>query len=79
MTIENALNIIDNTNFYSCFTNTEQDEAFDMAYRALTLFGDYKEEVKKLHLMKDHTAEALAAIFEKEIKKIEEGSREDGN
>lgn len=79
MTIENALNIIDNTNFYSCFTNTKQDEAFDMAYRALTLFRDYKEEVKKLHLMKDPTAEALSAIFDKEIKKIEEGSGVDGN
>lgn len=79
MTIEEALKIIDNTNFYSCFTNEKQDEAFAMAYRALTMFRDYKEELKQLHLMKDHTAEAMAAIFDNEIKKIEEGDGRNGN
>lgn len=79
MTIEEALEIIDNTNFYSYFTTEEQDEAFDTAFRALKCFRDYKEELKKLHLLKDHTAEALAAIFDNEIKKIEEGSGDDGN
>lgn len=71
MTIEEAIEIIDNTNFYSCFTNTNQDVAFDMALRALKMFRDYKEEVKKLHLMKDHAAEAIATIFDNDIKKIE--------
>lgn len=73
MNIEYALYIIESTNYDAQFTNEEKNEAFDMAYRALKLFSDYKKEVKQLHLMKDHTAQAIAAIFDNEINKLEEG------
>lgn len=78
MTIEEALTIIDNTNFYTCFTNTEQDEAFDMAYRALTMFRDYKKELKRLQLIKDQASIVVTAIISNEIAQLEEGSAEDG-
>lgn len=77
MTIEEALEIIDNTNFYTSFTNEKQDEAFNMAYRALKQFKGYKEEVRKLQLIKDHTSTALCCIFSNEIA-IVEGSGDNG-
>lgn len=73
MSIEDALNIIDNTNFYSCFTNTEQDEAFGMAYRALTMFRDYKKDLKELQLMKDHASIVVSSLLSNEISQLEEG------
>ena len=78
MKIEDALNIIDNTNFYTSFTNTEQDEAFAMAYRALTMFRNYKEDIKKLQLMKDHASIVLTCILSNEIAQLEEGGEEYG-
>lgn len=76
MTIEDALNIIDNTNFYTHFTNSEQDEAFDMAYRSLTMFKNYKEDIKNLQLMKDHASVVLTCILTHEIAQLE-GSDDD--
>ena len=75
MTIEEALEIIDNTNFYTSFTNTEQDEAFDMAYRALTMFRDYKNDLKDLQLMKDHASIVVSCLLSNEISQLEEGGK----
>jgi hypothetical protein len=77
MKIEEALDIIDSTNFYTTFANEKQDEAFNMAYRALKRFGKYKEEVRDLQLIKDHTSTALCCIFSNEIA-IVEGSGDNG-
>lgn len=78
MKIEEALEIINNINFYSCFTNEKQDEAFNMAYRALLLFSDYKKEIKVLELKKgDHLAHVIANQFRQEIEKLE-GSGDNG-
>ena len=75
MTIEEALEIIDNTNFYTSFTNTEQDEAFGMAYRALTMFRDYKNDLKDLQLMKDHASIVVSCLLSNEISQLEEGGK----
>lgn len=78
MTIEEALEIINNTNFYSCFTNDKQDEAFDMAIGALVLFQGYKRDIKVLERIKgDHLAHIIANYFKKEIE-ILEGSDDNG-
>lgn len=78
MTIEEALEIINNTNFYSCFTNEKQEEAFDMATTALVLFEGYKRDVKILDRKKgDHLAQAIANCFKKDIE-ILEGSGDNG-
>lgn len=77
MKIEEALEIINNTNFYSCFTNEKQDEAFNMAVRALLLIQDHKKDIKMLDRMKgDHIAEVIANSFWYEIEKLE-GSEKD--
>ena len=75
MTIEEALEIIDSTNFYTCFTNEKQDEAFQMAQRALKKFSKYREDCKILEKRKgDHVGTLLCGIFTTEIKEVEEGS-----
>lgn len=72
MNIEYALYIIESTNYYSCFTNEEQDEAFEMAYKALTIIRDHKLCLKNLNRMKgDHIAQITANIFKDEIDKLE--------
>lgn len=78
MTIEEALQIISSTNFYSCFTNEKQDDAFDMAIGALMLFKIYKKEIKELERIKgDHLAHVIANCFRHEIE-ILEGSGNNG-
>lgn len=68
MTIEEALEIIDNTNFYVHFTNGKQDEAFDMAYRALKMFEDHKKILITLDRMKgDHIAQIISSTYHEEI------------
>lgn len=72
MKIEEALEIINNTNFYNCFTDKKQDEAFDMAIGALLLFQTYKREVKVLQRKKgDHIAQVLANCFGNDIDILE--------
>lgn len=78
MTIEEALTIINNTNFYSHFSNEKQDEAFDMAFRALKQFNEIKEDVRQLRLMKDHTSIVLACMFSNLISQVEDGSGDNG-
>ena len=79
MNIEYALYIIETTNYYTCFSSEEHDEAFDMAYRALKLFRDYKKEIKDLERIKgDRLAHVIANQFRIEIEKLE-GSGDDGN
>ena len=83
MTIENALEIINNTNFYSCFTNEKQDEAFDMAVTALVLFQGYKRDVKVLERKKgDHLAQVIVNYYKNDIDILErnilEGSGDNG-
>lgn len=76
MKIEEALEIINNTNFYSCFTNDKQDEAFDMAIAALVLFQGYKRDIKVLERIKgDHLAQIISNFFRKDIE-ILEGSED---
>lgn len=76
MIIEEAIKIIDNTNFYKYYTNTNQDQAFDMAFRALKLFRDYKKEVKELENIKgDRVAHVIANQFRIEIEKLEGGAK----
>lgn len=78
MKIEEALEIISNTNFYTCFTNEKQDEAFDMAIGALLLFQTYKRDIKVLERRKgDHLAQIITNYFRKEIE-ILEGSDDNG-
>lgn len=71
MKIEEAIEIIEKTLFYTSFTNDKQDEAFNMAYHALTMFKDYKEDIKKLQLMKDHASIVLVGILTHEIAQLE--------
>lgn len=72
MKIEEALVIITNTNFYSCFTNEKQDEAFYMAVRALSLICVHKNYIKSLDRMKgDHIAQVIANTFRREIEILE--------
>lgn len=72
MTIEEALEIINNTNFYSCFTNEKQKEAFDMATKALVLFEGYKRDIKVLQRKKgDHLAQAIINCFSNDIDILE--------
>lgn len=78
MKIEEALKIIGDTDFYSCFANEKQDEAFDMAVCALRLFQDHKKEIQMLERMKgDHIAQVIANAFKREIEIIE-GRADDG-
>ena len=78
MKIEEALEIINNTNFHSCFTNEKQDEALDMAIGALLLFQVYKREIKVLERKKgDYLAHVIASTYRKEIE-ILEGSGDNG-
>lgn len=78
MKIEEALKIIGDTNFYSCFANEKQDEAFDMAVCALMIFRDHKRDIKMLERMKgDHIAQVTANVFRREIEIIE-GSADNG-
>lgn len=78
MKIEEALEIINNTNFYSCFTNEKQEEAFDMATKALALFEGYKRDIKVLERKKgDQLSHIIANYFRKEIE-IMEGSDDNG-
>lgn len=83
MTIEEALEIINNTNFYSCFTNEKQDEAFNMAVKALVLFEGYKRDIKVLERKKgDHLAQVIINCFKNDIDILErnilEGSGDNG-
>lgn len=72
MKIEEALEIINKTNFYSCFTDEKQDEAFDMAFKALVLFQCYKRDIKVLQRKKgDHIAQAIVNCFANDIDILE--------
>lgn len=72
MTIEEALEIINNTNFYSCFMNEKQEEAFNMATKALVLFHGYKKETEVLERIKgDFVAEVIANYYRADIEKLE--------
>lgn len=78
MKIEEALKIIGDTDFYSCFANEKQDEAFDMAVCALRLFQDQKKEMRMLERMKgDPMAQVIAKAYKSEIEIIE-GRAADG-
>lgn len=73
-TIEEALEIIKNTNFYSHFTNEKQEEAFEMATNALMLFQDHKKDIKVLENIKgDYVAHLIAKMFRDEIDLLEGG------
>lgn len=72
MTIEEALEIIENTNFYTHFTNEKQEEAFSMATGALMLFQDHKKDIKVLEKIKgDYVAHLTAKMFRDEISVLE--------
>lgn len=74
MKVEEAIKIIEETNFYSCFNSPDQDEAFEMALRALKKFSKYREDCKILEKRKgDHVGTLLCGIFTTEIKEVEEG------
>lgn len=78
MTIEEAIEIINNTNFYAHFTNEKQDEAFTMAFEALVLLQDHKKDIKVLEKIKgDYVAHLTAKMFSDEISLLER-SRDNG-
>lgn len=72
MKIEEALEEINSTNFYSHFTNAKQDEAFNTAYKSLVLCGEMKKDVIMLKELSDPIAHKIAAIFESKLETIEE-------
>lgn len=74
MKVEEAIKIIEETNFYSYFNSPDQDEAFQMALRALKKFCEYRKACKILEKKKnDHVGTILCGIFSTEIKEVEEG------
>ena len=72
MKIEEAIEIIDSSNFYNCFDNDKQDEAFYTAYKALGEWLRIKEEAIDLGKTKgDHAAIVLSNYVLSQVEKIE--------
>ena len=77
MTIEDALDIIINTN-YSLFTDEKARKAFDMALFALSIWAGIKEDVSQLESLGDPVAYMIAESFKNKIVEIEKIGGEDG-
>lgn len=71
MTIEEAIEIINNTNFYSCFTNEKQDKAFEMALFSLSTYAGIKEDLQQLESLDDPVAVQISALYRGVITEIE--------
>lgn len=71
MTIEEAIEIINNTNFYSCFTSEKQDTAFKMALYALSTYAGIKEDLPQLEDLGDSVAMQISSAYEEIITEIE--------
>ena len=76
MTIEEAIEIINSTNFYSCFTNEKQDKAFDIALFALSTYAGIKEDLQQLESLDDPVAVQISAAYRGVITEIEKKGEE---
>lgn len=70
MTIEEALDVMINTN-YSLFTDEKGRKAFDMALFGLSIWAGVKEDVSVLEGLDDPVASVIAESFKNRIVEIE--------
>ena len=76
MTIEEALDIIIDTN-YSLFTDEKARKAFDMALFGLSIWAGVKEDISTLESLDDPVATVIAESFKNRIVEIEKIGEEE--